>query len=300
MKSSLSKKYFAVISMVFILVSVLCLNKKSSEITIAEVAKKTFDAGYSDIKMQIDSVFYAYGDTNEYKVVFYTPEASAKACLLMLHGWNLQGDEWCKKTGFCNEALKRGYILIVPDFEKCNYPLHIYNETRPEYRRYPDLQWIIDTVIADLQIRYKLLLEGHNNFVAGISTGGRGAGLLAFYKPEIFTGMASLSGDFDITTMQDEFLYRAWFGDYKQFAERWRNECFAYNSKFYVVPSYVSHGKADKVSPVEQSMAMFDSLMKHHPELGHIAHFPDTAGHNYGFWGSETEAILDFFDGLCR
>jgi len=292
------KKYIASIVISVALVMIMCVSckNKTNKIPI----EKEQNHSYESIEHNDRLLSFSFRDTANYGMKIIFPDDSAKACILMLHGWNLPADEWCEETNFCDEALARGYILIIPDWQKCNYPLSVYPETMPEYRRYPDLQWIMDTIINDLQGKQRLLLKDHNNFVAGISTGGRGAGLLAFYRPEIFTGMASLSGDFDITSMQDEFLYQAWFGLYEKFPLRWKQECFAYNCSEYKVPSYVAHGKADKVSPVGQSMAMYDSLTKHHPGLGHKAHFPDSAGHDYEFWGSETEAVLDFFDGLCR
>jgi len=293
MKNFIPSLAISVTLMLFL--SVSCKNT-----THKKPDEKKQDYRYENIEPNDRLLSYNFRDSVNYGMKIVFPDNEAKACILMLHGWNLPAEEWCEKTDFCEKALARGYILIIPDWQKCNYPLSVYPETKREYWRYPDLHWIIDTIINDLQGNHHLLLDGHNNFVAGISTGGRGAGLLAFYKPDVFTGMASLSGDFDITSMQEEFLYQAWFGPYEKFPLRWKQECFAYNCSEYKVPSYIAHGRADKVSPVEQSIAMYDSLTKHHPELGHKAHFPDSAGHDYSFWESETEAILDFFDSFCR
>lgn len=218
-----------------------------------------------------------------------------KGTILMLHGWNLPATEWCEKTSFCEKALAEGYVLIIPDYNKSNYALELYPQTRADYQKYPTITWMMDFQIPYFQETFGLLKPGQNNLVAGISTGARGATLLAYYHPEIFKGAASLSGDFDITAMQDEFLYYAFFGQYSDFPERWRNECFAYDCQNYKVPLYIGHGESDNVSPVIQSKAMYDSIKKYQPELKLIGNFPSAAGHNYDYWESETDNVLDFF-----
>lgn len=220
-----------------------------------------------------------------------------KGTILMLHGWNLPAIEWCEKTTFCEKALKQGYVLIIPDYNKSNYALEIYPQTRADYQKYPTLTWILETQIPIIQETLGLLKPGQNNLVAGISTGARGATLLAYYRCELFNGAASLSGDFDITAMQDEFLYYAFFGQYQDFPDRWKKECFAYDCQNYLVPLYIGHGVADKVSPVNQSKAMYDSIKKYQPKLKLIGNFPQVAGHNYDYWESETDNVLEFFNG---
>ena len=228
-------------------------------------------------------------------VAIKLPTTDAEACILLLHGWNLPANQWCDSTDFCAKALAQGYALVIPDLELCNYPMEIYPECLERYRKYPDLPWIMDTLIPEISEKTGLLQPGFRNFVAGISTGGRGATLLAYYQPELFTACATLSGDFDITVMPNEFLYEAWFGAYDEFSGRWKSECFAYDAANYRVPIYIAHGKADAVSPQQQSSAMYDSLKKHHPELLVRVNFPDSAAHNYGFWAGETDAMLEFF-----
>ncbi|MDA3910902.1 MAG: alpha/beta hydrolase-fold protein [Bacteroidales bacterium] len=229
------------------------------------------------------------------KVAVKLPDVSTKACILLLHGWNLPANQWCDSTEFCNKALAQGYALLIPDFKLCNYPMKIHPECLPKYRKYPDLPWIMDTLIPEITNKTGLLDPSCPNFVAGISTGGRGATLLAYYMPEMFSACASLSGDFDITAMADEFLYKAWFGEYEAFPERWKSECFAYDAVNFRVPFYIAHGKADAVSPWQQSQAMADSLKTHHPELPIRTYFPDSAAHDYNFWGKQTDGMLEFF-----
>lgn len=227
----------------------------------------------------------------------YPPEnISIKGNILLLHGWNLPAQEWCEKTSFCEKALQNGYVLIIPDYGKSNYILEIYPQTNPNYIKYPTLTWILEEHIPIFQNELGILLPGQNNFVAGISTGARGASLLAYYKPEIFKAIASLSGDFNICTMPEEYLYYSFLGHYSDFPERWKKECFAYDCKNFKPAIYIAHGEADKTSPAEQSKMMYDSLKNQVPKLNIKANFKLVAGHNYEYWESETDNVLKFFE----
>lgn len=291
------KKEILTVSVLIIMIVASCTGKSQNnknENTIKEDKENT----EFSIPRGNDTIISAKYDccfvvTTEIK--YPDAETEIKGTILMLHGWNLPATEWCEKTSFCDKALKQGYVLIIPDYKKSNYTLEIYPQTRAEYQKYPTITWIMKTQIPDFQQQFGLLKEGQNNMVAGISTGARGATLLAYYMPEIFKAAASLSGDFDITSMQDEFLYYAFLGYYSDFPDRWKKECFAYDCENYRVPTYIGHGKADNVSPVTQSTAMFDSIKLHNPELKLIGNFPEYSGHNYDYWESETDAILNFF-----
>lgn len=288
------KRRFLVL-LIVILIVISC-KEKTMDIAKIESFKDSNIENSKPYKSRNDTIieFTFRGDYTS-KVEIRFPKDSIKANLLLLHGWNLPASDWYEKTDICSLALDNGYCIILPDLSLCNYPLEIYPETIDKYRKYPDLPWIMDTLIGELQDSFSILKPNQTNFVAGISTGGRGATLLAFYMPEIFDACASISGDFDITKMKNEFLYRAWFGKYEDFPERWKNECFAYRTKEYSVPTYIAHGKIDSISPCEQSISLFDSLKINRPELSIKANFPDSANHNYQFWSSESNNIMVFF-----
>lgn len=243
------------------------------------------------INLDYDSCF-----TVSTMIKYPSKDINIKGIILMLHGWGLNYEEWCNNTSICDKALEDGYILIIPDYGKSNYTHRIYPQTIAEYRRYPTLGWIIDEHIHFFQTELKLLLPSQKNFVVGLSTGARGATLLAYYLPGIFKAVASISGDFDITKMQDEYLYYSFLGDYKDFPDRWKNECFAYDCKNYMVSTYIAHGIKDATSPPIQSLLMLDSITSNKHNLIISYNFPIFAGHDYEYWESETDNILDFFN----
>jgi len=297
-------KYFSQAIFIFILliiVAVSCKNETKKETVNKETTIEIVDT-IPDIPRMNDTILFHKYDccfvvTTEIK---YPPEdKEIKGTILLLHGWNLPADEWCQKTTFCDKALNKGYILIIPDYKKSNYCLEMYPQTIADYQKYPTITWMLYIQIPHLQETFGFLLPGQNNNVAGISTGGRGATLMAYYRPEIFKNAASLSGDFDITRMTDEYLYYSFIGHYSDFPDRWQKECFAYDCENYTVPTYIGHGQDDNVSPVLQSQMMYDSIRKYHPDLKIKGHFPALASHNYDYWESETDAVLDFFE-CCK
>ena len=253
----------------------------------------------TEIKIANDTiVYFSFFSEKDVKCAIQYPKEKAEACILLLHGWNLPSEEWCEKTGFCERAKAENYVLIIPDFGKTNYGLEVYPQTIDSYAIYPSLQWMMNEFIPQLQEQYNLLQEEQYNFVAGISTGGRGASLFAYHMPEIFSGAASLSGDFDIYDLKDEYIFYSFFGKYDDFPARWEKQAFVNDCENYIVPTYIGHGRNDNVADVSHSIKMYDSIKKHQPNMLLECHFPDTAEHNYAYWNSEIENVLRFFNSV--
>jgi pimeloyl-ACP methyl ester carboxylesterase len=221
--------------------------------------------------------------------------------ILLLHGYNLPSMQWCEKTDFCRQALDSGYTLIIPNFGKTTYQYKFYKETIPKYRIYPTRFWMLDTLIPILQNNFQLLLPDTTSFVAGISTGGRGAVLLGADRPEIFRALASLSGDFDQTKMAGEPIYTGYYGNYSSFSARWKNEDNPMQMvKKWTVPCFLAHGEIDKVSPVEQTKMFSKALYSNKPNVIQEIFIPSKNGHDYVFWSACTKPILQFFYRVAR
>ncbi len=238
------------------------------------------------------------GDTNivvsNVPIDLLYPSVTLRGCILCLPGWDFNRMDVCNKSNFCKMALDSGFVLILPEMGKSVYHSKIYPETREEWKKYPTLKWLTDTMIRYMQDNFGLLLPGQNNFVYGISTGGRGVGQLATHTKGIFRCGAALSGDFDQTKNPKDNLITGYYGSYAKFPDRWKGEDNpALNGKLVDFPMIMSHGKADKVVPFEQSQIMFDAL-HNNQKIGGISP-KDTGGHNYGFWQSESEFILKMY-----
>jgi S-formylglutathione hydrolase FrmB len=233
---------------------------------------------------------------NEIDVYIKTPAINKpKGVIIVLPGWKLPVLDWCTKTSLCQKALAEGYILIMPEMAKSIYANLRYSETRKDWLKFATRTWFKDTLISYFQKNYKLLLPGQNNFVLGLSTGARGVALLCLDLPDIFKKGAGLSGDYDQTQMPNDALMKGWYGTITSFPERWKGEDnIVYRIKELKTPLYLSHGSADKIVPVNQTLQLIDSLKKYNPSLISF-NINDTAGHTYDYWNSEVNAVLKFF-----
>lgn len=225
---------------------------------------------------------------------------TGKATLLVLPGWNYPDTQWCDKTNLCLKAQKQGFDLVFIEMQRSVYLKSYYKQTRKDYTKYPTRVWLIDSAFKPLF--GQLLLDSTKPvFVMGLSTGGRGAAILALDYPELFSGAASLSGDFDPLLQKDDQLMINSIGSFAQYPKLWSGDNNITSRAAEIkVPLYIGHGIADKVSPVKQSIQFVDVLKKKNPSLTVKTNFPKTAGHNYIYWNSEVDAVLAFFSSLIE
>ena len=225
------------------------------------------------------------------------PKSTSKGTILLLHGYNLPYMQWCDKTDFCKQALKNGYTLIIPNFGKSTYQEKFYSQTNPAFRMYPTRKWIRDTVIIALQKQFKLLNKGQNNFVLGLSTGARGAALLAVDLPQIFKAAACLSGDYDQTKLPYEKIYHNYYGNFKLYKSVWQTDDNLHTLvNKWKIPVYLAHGEQDKICPVSQTKNFYALLKKTHPNLNVKYIIAKDQKHDYTFWGSQTTGVISFFN----
>ena len=224
------------------------------------------------------------------------PDKPAEGTIMVLPGWNFKCDDICKKSNFCELAKNENYVLIMPDMLKSVYQSKVFPETREDWKHYPTLTWVTDTLIPYVQKKFKLLLPGQNNFLFGISTGGRGVAMLALYTTNIFKAGASLSGDYNQLMDLEDNLMKGYYGPYEKFPERWSGKDNPEkNAEQLKIPLFLAHGKADNIVPCSQTIDFYNTISKLKPELGHKIVLNDTASHNYGFWQSEYSEALKFF-----
>ncbi|MFK7783998.1 MAG: alpha/beta hydrolase-fold protein, partial [Crocinitomicaceae bacterium] len=169
-----------------------------------------------------DTTIFPDFQSNPIEVIIKFPSDTAfKGTIIALPGWNYDNNEWCEKTELCEKALSQGYALILPEMGKSIYCDSVFPETRKDWLRYPTRSWMKETLIPRIQEEFQLLLTDQDNFVMGLSTGARGAVLLAMDLPEIFSACGALSGDFDQTRYTKDKLYNGYYGPFQEFQDRW-------------------------------------------------------------------------------
>jgi len=212
----------------------------------------------------------------------------------MLPGWNFSKDKTCQSSTFCEKALKEGFVLICPEMGKSLYASKIYSNTRKDWASYPQLKFITDTLQDYLQRFFHLLNKGERNYIYGISTGARGGALILENTSHIYKCGALLSGDYDQTLDTADNLMKGFYGSYKLFKERWEGtDNPAKNIDRIHVPIYLGYGKNDKVVAPVQSESFMENLGKSKKTA--VLSSKENCGHDYAYWGSETDAVLRFF-----
>jgi predicted esterase len=216
--------------------------------------------------------------------------------LLVLPGWNYSKTDWCAKTNLCTQALKQGFRLILSEMGKSIYTWEWYPQTHADYKKSPTRSWVINHLILELQTKYDILLPTQKNYIMGLSTGAHGAALVVQDLPHLFNACALLSGDYAPERQPYDKVYIAALGPFQKFRKRWTDENHVSTRiDSFLCAAYISHGANDGVISPSQSVYLHSLLRSRLNEANLQFALKKGAGHNYIFWGSETEAILKFF-----
>ncbi len=219
-----------------------------------------------------------------------------KGNLVLLQGWNFPKEDWCLKSSVCKKALSRGYRLIMPEMGKSTYQSQNYPETRKDWLIYPTRKWLTEKLFPHLQNEYQILTEKENNFILGLSTGARGVVLVTLDLPNLFRAVAALSGDYDQTLIPQDGVMNGFYGSLNNFPDRWKkHDNVIHLMKNFYTPIYIGHGKLDPVIPFNQSEILYQHIQKVAPDLKIIYHLEEKAKHDYQYWDSEVNPVLDFF-----
>jgi esterase/lipase superfamily enzyme len=242
------------------------------------------------------TVFYDFNGNLIEVIIKFPKDTTFKGTILALPGWNYPNSGWCEETELCEKALAQGYALILPEMGKSIYCDSVFPETRKDWLKYPTRAWIKETMIPNIQRDFQLLETSQENFVMGLSTGARGAVLLAMDLPEIFSACGALSGDFDQTRYTKDKLYNGYYGPFEEFQDRWVGNDNAISSiSKLTIPVYLAHGKEDNIVPIDYSQQLFLALQESGNEAC-VLNVNPTAGHDYDFWNSEVDAVLAYFE----
>ena len=140
------------------------------------------------------------------------PSADFKGTILVLQGWNFPNSSWSDSSDLEKMASELGFALVMPEMGKSIYHKRNYPDTRADWRKYPTRTWLVDSLIANLQQEHQLFLEEHSNYVMGLSTGGRGAFIIAQENPKLFNAEPLYLEDYDQSAFPKDNLYRGFFG----------------------------------------------------------------------------------------
>ena len=237
----------------------------------------------------INSLKIDIGAGHSVKYAIYFPKGYVKGesikTVLALHGYAGNYREWGSQTQIEKFANEGHFAVVCPNMGKSLYASRYYKETKLKWSIIPGGEFIMKIFIPYLRNHFNLALGKDKTAIVGVSTGARGALLLAAKYPDSFGLAVGLSGDYDQTSMPKDRLVTSVYGKYKDNPQRWKNDdnviTFAKNLKN--IPVYLSHGGSDYVVPRGQSLILAlklkmlrranggDYIMEY-KELKHLTH----------------------------
>jgi pimeloyl-ACP methyl ester carboxylesterase len=242
-----------------------------------------------------DTVLYFENDFNSKIRVLIKRTKSKRylGTLILLHGWNHSPEHWINNMQFVNRALKNGYDVILPDLGKSMYALQRFKETRMDLANTATRTWMNNTLIKSF-FKTQLRNKDDKVFLIGISTGARGAVLLAQDNIFSFKGIVAISGDYCPQIMQNDKLMTAYYGSYIKYKDRWlNNDNPQRNIHLTKLPTLLIHGKQDFVVPYNQSKDLYLEAQK--KGLRNITYFEDPIGkHDFKSWDQYSDLIFNF------
>lgn len=221
----------------------------------------------------------------------------SRGTVILLHGWNLSPLSWCDQTSFCNELLSMGYNIIIPDMGKSVYAFQYYPQTAKTMMMYPQLPFVLDTLLPFLKDSINILNKSHYNFLIGYSMGARGALSIAENEDNMFSGLILLAGEYDQTLLPEDNVLTMFYGSYQKYPERWEGkENLLRNIDKLNVPVLILHGAKDSVIPVIQS----DTLAKvlETKNKSYIKTVYTQYGHDFDFVQKTVNGVTTFINNI--
>jgi len=216
--------------------------------------------------------------------------------VLVLPGWNFSRTSWVENSSLVEKSQESGMIIVLPEMGKTLYETSFFPETKMRWNQYPGSMFIKEIFLPVMQKKYHLFLPECQNFILGLSTGGRGVAMTILENKGLFVKGAALSGDFAQHFMPKDRIMTNIYGSSALFPERWRLRDNPFDrAEEFTVPLYLAHGVEDKVVPESQSAMFYERLKK----IGKEVYYEkiDGAGHDYTFWDGRLNDVFDFFLG---
>ena len=219
-----------------------------------------------------------------------------------LHGWNANHLEWSSNSNISVLADRYNMVIVCPNMKRSLYETVYFSETTGKWSGMPGGKYFGEVLIPYLQKTFALVQNRNKTGIMGLSTGGRGAILMAATYPQYFAAAAGFSGDYSPEEMTSDRLLRSVYGEYRTFSERWKN----YDNPLYMAENlkdthvFLSHGGKDKVVDPSQTQIMLIRLNMLY-KSGAIKHKPVVQDfqqhtHDWIYWRSILPYAMAFFN----
>lgn len=234
---------------------------------------------------------------NEDPRAFYESGKKYKV-LWLLHGSYDDNTSWVHKTNIELYAAEKDLIVVMPNALNTNYA------NWPEFGMGFDMyHYVLDELMPMVYSWFPASDKREDNFIAGLSMGGRGTCVFAFNHPELFSAAAILSAaprdmaqletlepKMYARTMQSVNNHGGMEGYLNSYEYTWR--IFQEKAHTGELPRlYFSIGTEDHLYPSYQH---FKEVAQ---EIGLDATFEEVPGyrHEWRFWDLAIQKSLEFF-----
>ena len=247
------------------------------------------------------------GKMHHGKIQIYFPSRYKKGekarTLIALHGYKQRMSDWENRTPVKKFADKYNFVLVCPDMGTTLYESKYYKETTNRWAPVPGGVFISKILIKYLKKNFNLARRRDKTGIFGLSTGARGALLLAAKHNSIFSAAAGMSGDYDPVSMPHDRLLTSIYGSYQQNKKRWKDDDnilkLAGNLKRISV--FLSHGGQDRVVPKKQTFILAIKLIQLKKKRGgyELVYQPKKSKyyqHDWRYWSLMVPGIFKFFD----
>ncbi|MBR2264805.1 MAG: hypothetical protein IJ917_10800 [Firmicutes bacterium] len=220
--------------------------------------------------------------------------------LWLLHGTFGDHTDWIRKSNIELYACERDLIVVMPSALNTNYAN--WEDFSIGYNMY---DFLTEELMPLVHNWFPASDKREDNFIAGLSMGGRGTCVYAFNHPELFAGAAILSAaprdiEWDRKKNPDFFKrtqgsidnrggYEAYVASYEN---TWRVLDEAVQNNVDLPKLYFACGKDDML------YEGFKHFKNHAKKIGLEAKFEEIPGykHEWRFWDLTIEKALDYFD----
>ena len=220
--------------------------------------------------------------------------------LWLLHGTYGDHTDWIRKTKIELYACERDLAVVMPSAMNSNYA------NWPKFGLGFDMyDFLTEELMPMVYHWFPISSRREDNYVAGLSMGGRGTCVYAFNHPERFGGAAILSQaprdlEWDrehaapafVARTQDSIANRGGLEAYlASYEYTWRVLDEAVKAKVSLPKLYFACGKQDHLYEA------FQHFKAHAEEIGLDAKFEEIDGyrHEWRFWDLTIEKAMDFF-----
>ncbi|MDD3244402.1 MAG: alpha/beta hydrolase-fold protein [Eubacteriales bacterium] len=228
---------------------------------------------------------------------FYGAEKKYKV-LWLLHGTFGDSSDWLRKSNIELYACEKDLIVVMPSGLNANYGN--WPEFGMGFRMY---DYLFDELMPLIYGWFPASDKREDNFIAGLSMGGRGVCVYAFNHPEKFAGAAVLSAAPRYIPDQETFEPTMWERTKRDIERAGGMEAFlaSYENTWRLADEKAGTGELPRLyfacGGDDMLYAPFARFENHAKEIGLEATFETIPGykHEWRFWDLAIQKALTFF-----